>query len=79
MTLKISKFTVCPLTRDEVEPMLASSKKSPDCIDFADVVSVSHCFAHELVKNLPAHSHPTIVNASPYVRRIVSSVAPHWQ
>ena len=73
MTLKISSFTRYPLTRENARKILASLPARPNEIDFSEVRSLSHCFAHELFSALE-DSHPRIVNATPFVENIISSV-----
>jgi hypothetical protein len=73
MTLKISEFTRFPLTRDDARQMLAACPSLPDTLDFDGIFSVSHCFADELMSNF-ARS-PKVLNACPFVQRIVSAVS----
>jgi hypothetical protein len=73
MTLKISSFTRYPLTREEARQILSSLPARPNEIDFSEVRSISHCFAHELFSNLQ-ESRPQILNATPFVENIISSV-----
>jgi hypothetical protein len=73
MTLKVNEFSLYPLTREDARK-IASAVPCPKEIDFSDVVSVSHCFADELFSLfLPAK--PSVINASPFVSRIVCSAA----
>jgi hypothetical protein len=74
MTLTIRQFTCLPMSREDARQMLDTVSAPLERIDFSEIESVSHCFAHELFCNLPAHSAPAISNASPYVERIVSAV-----
>jgi hypothetical protein len=73
MTLRISSFTQYPLTREEARQILSSLPVRPDAIDFSDLRSISHCFAHELFSTL-RDFRPQILNAAPFVENIVSSV-----
>jgi len=73
MTLKISNFTRYPLTREEARQILSSLPVRPNAIDFSEIRSISHCFAHELFSTLQ-DSQPQILNAAPFVENIVSSV-----
>lgn len=76
MTLKVSNFTRYPLMREDARRMLSALGVPPSQIDFSEVRSISHCFAHELVSNLDSTDKLMILNASPYVERIISSVMP---
>jgi hypothetical protein len=73
MTLKIKEFSRFPLTRKDAQRIALSSPYRPEKIDFSDVVAVSHCFADELFMRF-APQKPLVVNASPFVARIVSAV-----
>lgn len=73
MTLVIKEFSCLPLTREDANRIIVSNP-CPDRVDFSDIVSVSHCFADELFSRLLPHR-PEIVNASPFVSRIVSATA----
>lgn len=73
MTLKISEFTRYPLTRDDARQMLASCSALPDTLDFSEIISVSHCFADELMSKFTRS--PKVLNACPFVQRIVSAVS----
>jgi len=73
MTLKLSEYSQFAWTREEARD-IANSVSQPDSIDFSDVVSISHCFADELFTQF-APNKPTVVNASPFVSRIVTSAA----
>jgi hypothetical protein len=74
MTLKIKEFSRFPLTREDAKRIALSFSDCPDQIDFSDVVSVSHCFADELFSHF-APEKPLVVNASPFVARIVCAAA----
>jgi hypothetical protein len=70
MTVKVS--TVHPMTRQDARDILARFASRPDTIDFSRVRTISHCFADELFSHLPASTR--VLNASPFVQRILSSV-----
>lgn len=74
MVLSIKDYTVLPLTREDATFIVASVPVCPDKLDFSDVASVSHCFADELFSRyLPAT--PKVVNATPFVKRILEAAA----
>ena len=73
MTLLVKEFSRFPLTRDDAE-RIATVVPCPERIDFSDVVTVSHCFADELFSRF-SPANPTIINASPFVARIVHAAA----
>jgi hypothetical protein len=73
VTLKVREFSRFPLTREDAKK-IAKAVPCPDQVDFSQVVSVSHCFADELF-SLFAPAKPKVINASPFVERIVVSVA----
>lgn len=73
MTLKIKDFSRYLLTREDAK-RIALAVRRPEQIDFSDVVSVSHCFADELFSLFSDHK-PVVLNASPFVHRIVSAAA----
>jgi hypothetical protein len=74
MVLNVRDFTAFPVTREDARTIIASISVCPDQLDFANVISVSHCFADELLSTLSPAS-PQIVNASPYVNRILRAAA----
>jgi hypothetical protein len=74
MTLTIKQFTCLPMLRDDARIMLSSMSAPPEKIDFSEIESITHCFADELFRNLPASAALSVSNASPYVQRIVSAV-----
>ena len=74
MTLKIKEFSRFPLTREDAKRIALSLSYLPEQIDFSDVSVVSHCFADELFSRL-APEKPLVINASPFVARIVSAAA----
>jgi hypothetical protein len=51
---------------------IALAVPCPDAVDFSGVRSVTHCFADELFSSFPTM--PKIVNASPFVTRILRAV-----
>jgi hypothetical protein len=74
MVLNIKDYTVLPLTREDATIIIAAAPVCPDTLDFSDVASVSHCFADELFSRyLP--STPEVVNATPFVKRILAAAA----
>lgn len=75
MTLKISNFTRYPMTRDDARSILSSLAARPEKVDFSEIRSISHCFAHEFVSSF-SETQPQILNACPFVERILSSVMP---
>jgi hypothetical protein len=70
VTLRIKEFNRFPWTREDAK-QIASAVPCPDRVDFSDVASVTHCFMDELFSRFS--SKPRIVNASPFVRRIVQA------
>jgi hypothetical protein len=62
-----------PWTREDARK-IAKEVPRPDKIDFSDVTSVTHCFADELFSRF-SPARPEIVNASPFVARIVNTAA----
>jgi hypothetical protein len=73
MTLLIKNFSRLPLTREDAK-RIALTVPCPDQIDFSDVVSTSHCFADELFTRFSPVK-PVVVNASPFVARILCAAA----
>jgi hypothetical protein len=73
MTLLIKDFSCLPLTREDAK-RIALAVPCPKQIDFSDVVSTSHCFADELFSQY-APVKPVVVNASPFVARILCAAA----
>lgn len=74
MTLKISDFTRYPMTREDARWILSSTVVCPEQVDFSEIKSISHCFAHEFFSSFSVR--PQVLNASAFVERIVSSVMP---
>jgi hypothetical protein len=73
MTIRIKEFSRFPITREDAKK-IASAFPCPDSVDFSDVVSVSHCFADELFSRF-SPAKPDVINASPFVARIVRAAA----
>jgi hypothetical protein len=73
VTLKVKNFSLCPFTREEARHIV-EAVPCPERLDFTDVVSVSHCFADELFSRI-SPARPEIVNASPFVERILNAAA----
>jgi hypothetical protein len=73
VTLKMKEFSRFPLTREDARK-ISLEVPCPERVDFTDVVSVTHCFADELFSRF-SPARPSIVNASPFVARIVNAAA----
>lgn len=73
MTLELKNYTRYAWTREDAKE-IAMAVPCPDRVDFSDVVSVTHCFADELFSRF-SPAKPEVVNASPFVARIVQAVA----
>jgi hypothetical protein len=71
VTLELKNYTRLAWTRESAKK-IAMAVPCPDRVDFSDVVSVTHCFADELFSRFSS-SRPEIVNASPFVARIVDA------
>jgi hypothetical protein len=71
VTLKVK--TRLAWTREDAR-RIALEVPCPDRVDFSEVVNVTHCFADELFSRL-SPAKPEIVNASPFVARIVQAAA----
>jgi hypothetical protein len=69
----MKRFSCLPLTREEAK-RIALAVPCPKQVDFADVESISHCFADELFSRF-SPARPEIINASPFVARIVYAAA----
>jgi len=73
VTLIMKNFTRFAWTREDAK-QVAVAVPCPDKVDFSEVVSVTHCFADELFSRF-SPAKPEIVNASPFVARIVRAAA----
>jgi hypothetical protein len=71
MTLVVKDHNRFPWTRADAKKM-AKAFRRPDAVDFTGIASISHCFADELFSQFA--DAPKVINASPFVARIVHSV-----